>query len=63
MDQLLVSHAGEQCHYGDLGVGSAQLLTGAQHWGLSTLEQEEHLAKQQTNSRKILAVVLQIVIK
>ena len=28
MDQLLVSHAGEQGHHGDLSVGSAQLLTG-----------------------------------
>lgn len=28
MDQLLVGHAGEQGHHGDLGVGSAQLLTG-----------------------------------
>ncbi|KAG7239209.1 hypothetical protein INR49_029962 [Caranx melampygus] len=47
VDQLLVSHAGEQGHHGDLGVGSAQLLTGTQYRGLGTLEQEKHLGKQQ----------------
>lgn len=47
VDQLLVSHAGEQGHHGDLGVGSAHLLTGAQYRGLCTLEQEKHLGKQQ----------------
>lgn len=49
MDQLLVCHAGEQCHHGDLGVGSAHLLSGAEHWGLSTLKQEENLKNQQYN--------------
>lgn len=49
MDQLLVGHAGEQRHHGDLGVGSAQLLSGAEHWGLSTLKQEENLKNQQYN--------------
>lgn len=43
MDQLLVGHAGEQRHHGDLGVGSAHLLTGTQYRGLSTLEQEKDL--------------------
>lgn len=38
VDQLLIGHACEQGHHGDLSVGSAQLLTGAQHWGLGTLE-------------------------
>ncbi len=53
VDQLLIGHAGEQCHDGDFGVGSAQLLTGAQHRRFSTLEQEEHLRKQQINSQSI----------
>lgn len=49
MDQLLVCHAGEQRHHGDLGVGSAHLLSGAEHWGLSTLKQEQNLKNQQYN--------------
>lgn len=49
MDQLLVSHAGEQRHHGHLGVGSAHRLSGAEHWGLSTLKQEENLKNQQYN--------------
>lgn len=49
MHELLVCHAGEQCHHGDLGVGSAHLLSGAEHWGLSTLKQEENLKNQQYN--------------
>ena len=44
VDQLLVRHAGEQRHHGDLCVGAADLLTGAQHRGLRALEQQEHLA-------------------
>lgn len=50
VDQLLISHAGEQGHHGDLSIGSVHLLTGAQHWGLCTLEQEEHLREQQVKS-------------
>lgn len=38
VDQLLIGHTCEQGHHCDLGVGSAQFLTGAQHWGLGTLE-------------------------
>lgn len=49
MDQLLVSHVCEQGHHGDFGVGSTQLLTGAQQWGLCTLELEEDLTKQRMN--------------
>lgn len=49
VDQLLIGHAGEQGHHGDLGVGTTQLLTGAQHRGLCTLEQEEYLGKQQSH--------------
>lgn len=49
VDQLLVSHVGEQGHHGDFGVGSTQLLTGAQQWGLCTLELEEDLTKQRMN--------------
>lgn len=47
MDQLLVGHVCEQGHHGDFGVGSVQLLTRAQQWGLCTLELEEYLMKQQ----------------
>lgn len=53
VDQLPISHAGEQCHHGDLGVRSAQLLARAQNGGFCTLEQEEHLWRQQVNSDTI----------
>lgn len=53
VDQLLIGHAGEQGHHGDLGVGSVQLLTGAQIRGLGTLEQEEHLGNQQIHSHAV----------
>lgn len=53
MDQLLIGHAGEQGHHGDLGVGSVQLLTGAQHRGLGALEQEEHLGRNPFNQKNI----------
>lgn len=49
VDQLLVSHVCEQGHHGDFGVGSTQLLTGAQQWRLCTLELEEYLTKQWMN--------------
>lgn len=49
VDQLLVSHVCEQGHHGGFGVGSTQLLTRAQQWGLCTLELEEYLTKQPKN--------------
>ena len=53
MDQLLVGHAGEQGHHGDLGVGLVHLLTGAQYRRLGTLEQEEHLGKERGKQKNI----------
>lgn len=47
VDQLLVGHVCEQGHHGDFGVGSTELLAGAQHRGLGPLKLEEYLAKQQ----------------
>ena len=50
MDQLLVGHAGEQGHHGDLGVGSTQLLTRTQGGRLRPLEQHQHLFQNQGRS-------------
>lgn len=55
VDQLLVSHVGEQAHHSDLSVGPVQLLTGAQHRGFSTLEQEEYLEKQPIQVNPLVA--------
>jgi len=43
VDQLLVGHAGEQGHHGDLGVGPVHLLPRGQYRRLRPLEHQEHL--------------------
>lgn len=45
VDQLLVGHAGEQGHDGDLGVRPTELLAGTQDWRLRLLQQQQHLGK------------------